>query len=104
MIAGAGEVAVVSGAFLVAIGLAHTRVHVEHDAVQRTAAVHSVNPSPAKIDERDEVRIIRKPIRLEASHLAGGGCLLRCGETADNPVSYTHLRAHETVLDLVCRL
>ena len=21
-----------------------------------------------------------------------------------NPVSYTHLRAHETVLDLVCRL
>ena len=25
--------------------------------------------------------------------------------TADtNPVSYTHLRAHETVLDLVCRL
>ena len=23
---------------------------------------------------------------------------------ATNPVSYTHLRAHETVLDLVCRL
>ena len=23
---------------------------------------------------------------------------------AHNPVSYTHLRAHETVLDLVCRL
>ena len=23
---------------------------------------------------------------------------------ADAPVSYTHLRAHETVLDLVCRL
>ena len=22
----------------------------------------------------------------------------------DRPVSYTHLRAHETVLDLVCRL
>ena len=22
----------------------------------------------------------------------------------DNPVSYTHLRAHETVLDIVCRL
>ena len=22
----------------------------------------------------------------------------------ENPVSYTHLRAHETVLDLVCRL
>ena len=23
---------------------------------------------------------------------------------SDNPVSYTHLRAHETVLDIVCRL
>ena len=29
--------------------------------------------------------------------------LTRLGETFD-PVSYTHLRAHETVLDLVCRL
>ena len=25
-------------------------------------------------------------------------------ENGDTPVSYTHLRAHETVLDLVCRL
>ena len=25
-------------------------------------------------------------------------------KTATKPVSYTHLRAHETVLDLVCRL
>ena len=29
------------------------------------------------------------------------GVLRRC---ALDPVSYTHLRAHETVLDLVCRL
>ena len=26
------------------------------------------------------------------------------GAIHDDPVSYTHLRAHETVLDLVCRL
>ena len=26
------------------------------------------------------------------------------GEDAQDAVSYTHLRAHETVLDLVCRL
>ena len=25
-------------------------------------------------------------------------------KNGDKPVSYTHLRAHETVLDLVCRL
>ena len=30
--------------------------------------------------------------------LAGGA------ETMSMPVSYTHLRAHETVLDIVCRL
>ena len=27
-----------------------------------------------------------------------------CEEDETEPVSYTHLRAHETVLDLVCRL
>ena len=73
MITGAGEVAVVGGAFLISIGLAHTGVHVEHDAVQRTAAVHPVNPSPAKIGERDKVLIVRKPLRLKASHLTQAG-------------------------------
>ena len=29
---------------------------------------------------------------------------LPAGRTGPAPVSYTHLRAHETVLDLVCRL
>ena len=33
---------------------------------------------------------------LADAHLPLGDCLI--------PVSYTHLRAHETVLDLVCRL
>ncbi|WDT38000.1 hypothetical protein PVA38_11005 [Streptococcus pneumoniae D39] len=28
----------------------------------------------------------------------------QCSQVNQNPVSYTHLRAHETVLDLVCRL
>jgi len=77
--------AVVGGAFLVAIGLAHTRVHVEHDAVQRTAAVHPVNPSPREIGKRNKVLIIREPLGLEAAHLAGGGCLLRCSTTANDP-------------------
>ena len=30
--------------------------------------------------------------------------ILLCASTISTPVSYTHLRAHETVLDLVCRL
>ena len=32
----------------------------------------------------------------------GKGCVARLFDVT--PVSYTHLRAHETVLDLVCRL
>src|SRR5680860_1842169 len=85
MIAGTGEVAVVGGAFLVAIGRAHARVHVEHDALRRTAAVHPVDPSTGEIGEHGEVLIIREPLRLEPAHLAGGGCLLRCSTTANDP-------------------
>ena len=85
MIAGAGEVAVVGGAFLIAIGRADARVHVEHDAVRRAAAMHPVDPLPGEIGERGEVLITRQPLRLEAPHLAGGGRLLRHGPTADNP-------------------
>ena len=32
------------------------------------------------------------------------GCAALVREHYATPVSYTHLRAHETVLDLVCRL
>ena len=32
------------------------------------------------------------------------GVAVRLGRCGAAPVSYTHLRAHETVLDLVCRL
>ena len=46
--------------------------------------------------------------RRQVAHDAGGGHarqFVRCrvGRGRD-AVSYTHLRAHETVLDLVCRL
>src|SRR5450759_22913 len=61
MITGAGEVAVVGGALLVAIGLAHTRVHVEHDAVQRTAAV------PPIVSDDDVGRSFRKLLHSNAS-------------------------------------
>src|SRR5665811_2446106 len=37
-------------------------------------------------------------------HRAGHGTYTRQKTHGVNSVSYTHLRAHETVLDLVCRL
>ena len=43
---------------------------------------------------------ISKPIRVEALVNA----LSKTHSLVSAPVSYTHLRAHETVLDLVCRL
>src|SRR5664280_2448261 len=36
--------------------------------------------------------------------LAGNGGVMGLSALATESVSYTHLRAHETVLDLVCRL
>ena len=38
---------------------------------------------------------------LVTEGVRGEGGVLR---NSEGPVSYTHLRAHETVLDLVCRL
>ncbi len=37
VVAGAGEVAVVGGAFLIAMGRTDTRIHIEHDRPQRAA-------------------------------------------------------------------
>ena len=39
-------------------------------------------------------------------HVDNRNLILHYGDMTDsmNPVSYTHLRAHDTVLDLVCRL
>ena len=41
---------------------------------------------------------------IDAEHALDPIYAARCGVDLNNPVSYTHLRAHETVLDLVCRL
>ena len=40
------------------------------------------------------------PVGLCSAELSG----VALRKAATGPVSYTHLRAHETVLDLVCRL
>ena len=41
---------------------------------------------------------------LQPAVEASGADLVFCCGGNMKPVSYTHLRAHETVLDLVCRL
>jgi hypothetical protein len=47
-----------------------SRIHVEHDASGRAATVHKVDPLAGQIGNSREVLGCRKPLRLEAAHLA----------------------------------
>jgi hypothetical protein len=71
VIAGAAEMAVVGAAFLVAVGRALARIHVEYDHLWRALLVHLVDPLAGQIGECDEVLWPAQPLRLEAAHLAG---------------------------------
>ena len=62
---------VVGAAFLVAIGRALARVHVEHDHLWRSLLVHLADPLAGQIGERGKVLGPAQPLRLEAPHLAG---------------------------------
>ena len=52
--------------------------------------------------EREHVARVGGDARAAAQ--VDEGPRMALGQRGDEPVSYTHLRAHETVLDLVCRL
>ncbi len=55
---------------LLAVGRAQARIHVEHDAARRSAAVHKVDPLAGQVGKSREVLRCREPSRLEAAHLA----------------------------------
>ena len=85
MVAGAGEVAVVGGAFLFAMGRADARIHIEHDGARRTPTVNGVDPLPRETSERGKVLVARQPLGLEPPHLAGRGRVALDSLAADNP-------------------
>ncbi len=89
MIAGAGEVTVVGGAFLVAMGQTDTRIHIEHDGSRRAVAMNVVDPLPGEIGERGEVLVTRESLGLEPPHLAGRSRITLDGLAADK---LTHCR------------
>jgi hypothetical protein len=74
--------AVVGAAFLLAIGRALARIHVEHDDPGRSPLVHLVDPLAGQISERGKVLRPAQPPGLEAAHLAG-----RSGRAGDRPVA-----------------
>jgi hypothetical protein len=55
--------AVVSAAFLVAVGRALARIHVEHDDPRRSPRVHLVDPLAGQIGESGEVLGPAQPLR-----------------------------------------
>jgi hypothetical protein len=66
VITGAAEMAVLGAAFLLAIGRALARRHVEHDRFWRSPLVHLVDPLAGKIGKGSEVLGPAQPPRFEA--------------------------------------
>jgi hypothetical protein len=83
VITGATKMAVVGAAFLLAVGRALTRIHVEHDDPWRAPPVHGVDPLARQIGKSGEVLRPGQPGGLKAAHLAGGG-----SGPSDRSVSY----------------
>jgi hypothetical protein len=65
MIAGAGVMAVPDAVLLFAVGRAHARIHVKHDAVRRATTMDDIDPLAGKIGERQQVLFGSEPLRLE---------------------------------------
>src|SRR5208282_6428553 len=85
MIAGAGVMAVPDAHLLFAMRRAHARIHVEDDASRRAPAMHKVDPLARQVSKSRKIRRCRKPLRLEAAHLARRSCAALRGFAADNP-------------------
>src|SRR5262245_54070291 len=85
MVAGAGEVAVVGGAFLRAVGRAHAAVDVEDERGPPSPRLHAVDPLPGEVGQRREVALLGHRARLEAAHLAGGRGVVQHRAAADDP-------------------
>src|SRR5450756_3037692 len=76
----------------------------------------ATNPAPASTQKATPKRTARRPGQTLACGWCGSSilvpargrvpkwCSSSCRHRAWEPVSYTHLRAHETRHDLVCRL
>ena len=80
---------VIGAAFLLAIGRALARIHVEHDRLRRSPPVHLVNPPARQVGKGGEV-LGRLSQLSRSPHLAS-----RSGRPGDRPVA--HDPAHRRV-------
>lgn len=91
---------VVSGALLLAIGLAHGTVHVEDQFTNRLVLMGLVDPLARKVYQRCQVMPLPEHLGLEATHDAHGSGFvvhLRC------PTSHnvTHRRIDRETLGII---
>ena len=63
--------------------------------------VRIINPDKLLIQTRETIKTTLTKIRIRIKIIIH---LIKTQIISPTPVSYTHLRAHETVLDIVCRL
>jgi hypothetical protein len=85
VIAGASVMAVPDAHLLFAVGRAHARIHVEHDATRRPAAMHKIDPLAGQVSEGRKIHRCRQPMRLEAAHLARRSRATLSRFATDNP-------------------
>ena len=72
-------------------------------------AVIGQSGGPTAVINKSLIGFIKEALNEDFDEILGarhgiGGMLNQDFVDLSKPVSYTHLRAHETVLDLVCRL
>eukprot|EP00656_Telonema_subtile_P023666 TRINITY_DN2522_c0_g1_i1.p1 TRINITY_DN2522_c0_g1~~TRINITY_DN2522_c0_g1_i1.p1 ORF type:complete len:507 (-),score=137.58 TRINITY_DN2522_c0_g1_i1:36-1556(-) len=82
------------------------RMIAEAEAIAEQAEAASVTPMGSPVETEPVVAAVAAEVEHPIESVAAGAAEECAAESADTaePVSYTHLRAHETVLDLVCRL
>src|SRR5674476_1420302 len=99
--AAAGELDVTEAAVSLHIG--KLRKELDYRLFTRTASGLAFTPGGLRLASRAaEILGLQDRTVLEISQAGRGRRLLRIA--ASEPVSYTHLRAHETGRNLVCRL
>ena len=84
MVAGAVEMPIPGGPFLVAMGGADRAVHVQHDVLQSVTVMKAVDPLPVQIGQRFPVPGQSQRLGLEPPHLRCRGRLCIDRSAADN--------------------
>ena len=100
VVARAFVVAVPDAHLLLAMGRADARIHIEHDASRRPAAMDAVDPAAGQFGEGREVPLRRQPARFEAPHLAGRCRRARSRLAADDPAHRRIMPQAQGVIDI----